>query len=272
MYSVTKSDAENVRRKGTVIFISIITEIGKNVRDLADGSFLKSFTSAVILAAGSGTRMGAEKTKQWICVDGIPVVVRTLLVFQASRYINEIVLCVKEDELDMYDGISDTYGITKLKCVVKGGATRQESALKGFKKISDGADLVAIHDAARCLVTEEMIEATVRAARRDGGAIAAMRAVDTVKTADRFGSVTATVDRNTVWFAQTPQVFGVDQYRAAAYIAIRDGFAVTDDASLMENAGFNVTVVDCGRENLKITEPTDLLIAEAILKHRAKKN
>lgn len=251
-----------------MIFISVITGIGKTVRDLADGSFLKSFTSAVILAAGSGTRMGTAQTKQWLCVDGIPVVARTLAVFQASRYINEIVLCVKEDELGMYDGIAEKYGLTKLKCVIRGGATRQESALRGFKRISDEAELVAIHDAARCLVTEEMIEATVRAARRDGGAIAAMRATDTVKTADAYGSVTSTVDRNTVWLAQTPQIFGVEQYRVAAYLAIRDGFAVTDDASLMENAGFNVTVVDCGRENLKITEPADLLMAEAIVKQR----
>lgn len=255
-----------------VIIISIITGIGKNVRDLADGSFLKSFTSAVILAAGSGTRMGTEQTKQWLCVDGIPVVIRTLTVFQASRYINEIVLCVKADEFEMYSGIADAYGITKLKCVVKGGATRQDSALKGFKRISDKADLVAVHDAARCLVTEEMIEATVRAARRDGGAIAAMRAVDTVKTADSHGSITATVDRKTVWLAQTPQVFGVEQYRIASYLAIRDGFSVTDDASLMEHAGFNVSVVDCGRENLKITEPTDLLIAEAIVRQRKIQN
>ena len=251
-----------------VILISVIKGIGKTVRDLTDGSFLKSFTSAVILAAGSGTRMGTEQTKQWLTVGGVPVVVRTLSVFQASRYINEIVLCVKEDELGMYDGIAERYGITKLKCVVKGGATRQESALHGFKRISDEAELVAIHDAARCLITEDMIEATVRAARRDGGACAAMRATDTVKIAEKHGSILSTVDRSTVWLAQTPQVFGVDQYRVAAYLAIRDGFAVTDDASLMEHAGFNVTLVDCGKENLKITEPTDLLIAEAIIRQR----
>ena len=251
-----------------MIVISVITEIGKNVRDLADGSFLKSYTSAVILAAGSGTRMGTEKTKQWLCVDGIPVVIRTLTVFQASRYISEIILCVKEDEIEAYDGVAEKFGITKLKCVVKGGATRQESALKGFKHISDKAELVAIHDAARCLVTEEMIEATVRAARREGGAIAAMRATDTVKTVDFHGSITSTVDRKTVWLAQTPQVFGVEQYRIGSYLAIQDGFTVTDDASLMEHAGFNVAVVDCGRENLKITEPTDLLVAEAIVKIR----
>lgn len=251
-----------------MIFISVITGIGRTVRELADGSFLKSFTSAVILAAGSGTRMGTEQTKQWLSVGGIPVVVRTLLTFQASRYINEIVLCVKEDERGMYDGIAETYGITKLKCIVNGGATRQQSALNGFKRISDDADLVAIHDVARCLVTEDMIEATVRAARRDGGAIAAMRAVDTVKVVDGHGSVVSTPERKTVWMAQTPQIFGVDQYRIAAYLAIRDGFVVTDDASLMEHAGFNVTVVDCGRENLKITEPADLLFAEAIVKSR----
>ena len=254
-----------------MIFISVITGIGKTVRDLADGSFLKSYTSAVILAGGSGTRMGAEQSKQWLTVDGVPVVIRTLMTFQSSRYINEIIVCAKKDELSLYEGVSEKYGLTKLKCVVAGGATRQESALNGFKKISDKADLVAIHDAARCLVTEEMIEAVVRSARRDGGAIAAMKAIDTVKIADRHGSVTATPDRSTVWLAQTPQIFGVDQYRIAAYLAIRDNYAVTDDASLMEHAGFNVTVVDCGKENIKITEYVDLYLAEAILKNRAEK-
>lgn len=251
-----------------MIIISIIADIGKTVKDLADGSFLKSYTSAVILAAGSGTRMGADCTKQWLTVGGVPAVVRTLKVFQSSRFINEIIVCAKKDELDMYDGLAEKYGIKKLKCVVAGGDTRQQSALNGFKKISDKADLVAIHDAARCLVTEEMIEATVRAARRDGGACAAMRASDTVKVADRHGSITATPDRSTVWLAQTPQIFDVEQYRISAYLAVKDRFEGTDDASLMEHAGFNVTVVDCGRENIKLTEPTDVLIAEAIIKKR----
>ena len=248
--------------------MSIITGIGKTVRDLADGSFLKSYTSAIVLAGGSGTRMGGDRTKQWLTVGGIPVVVRTLLVFQASRFINEIIVCAKDDEISDYSTLANDYGITKLKCVVEGGATRQESALNGFKRISDNADLVAVHDAARCLITEEMIEATVRAARRDGGAIAACRATDTVKITDDHGSILSTPERSKVWQAQTPQVFGVDQYRIALYTAIRDGIAVTDDASLMEHAGFNVTVVDCGRENIKLTEPVDLLIAEAILKQR----
>ena len=249
--------------------MSIITDIGKTVRDLADGSFLKSFTSAVILAGGCGTRMGGETTKQWLSVCGVPAVIRSILVFESCRYINEIIVCARKEELEDYANIAETYGLTKLKCVVEGGATRQESALKGFKKISDNADLVAIHDAARCLVTEEMIEAVVRAARRDGGAIAACKATDTVKITDSHGSILSTPERSRVWQAQTPQIFGVEQYRVAAYVAIRDGFTVTDDASLMENAGFNVTAVDCGKENIKLTEPVDLLIAEAIIKNRA---
>ncbi|MBR2459765.1 MAG: 2-C-methyl-D-erythritol 4-phosphate cytidylyltransferase [Clostridia bacterium] len=251
--------------------MSIISEVGRTVKEFADGSFLKSFTSAVILAAGSGTRMNSDKTKQWIQVGGVPAVVRTLAVFQASKYINEIIVCARADEIGMYASVKEEYGISKLKCVVPGGSTRQESALAGFKRISDKASLVAIHDAARCLITAEMIEATVRVARRDGGACAAQRATDTVKKVDRYMSIIETVDRETVWLAQTPQIFEVEQYRAAAYLAIRDGFKVTDDASLMEHAGFNVTMVDCGKENIKITEPVDLLFAEAVIKMRAER-
>lgn len=248
--------------------MNVISTIGRNIKDIADGSFLRGFTSAVILAAGSGTRMGTDRTKQWLLVDGVPVVVRTLLTFNSCKYIDEIILCAKADELSLYDGIAEKYGISKLKCVIEGGSTRQESALEGFKRISDKAELVAIHDAARCLVTVEMIEKTVRVARRDGGACAAQRATDTVKKADEKGHILETPERSTVWLAQTPQIFDVQQYRIAAYMAIKDGFAVTDDASLMEHSGFNVTLVDCGRENIKLTEPTDMLLAEAILKVR----
>ncbi|MBQ9116549.1 MAG: 2-C-methyl-D-erythritol 4-phosphate cytidylyltransferase, partial [Clostridia bacterium] len=224
--------------------MSIISDIGRTVKEFADGSFLNGFTSAVILAAGSGTRMNSDTPKQWMEVGGIPAVVRTLVVFQSSKYINEIIVCARADDKERYAQVAEEYGITKLKCVVAGGNTRQESALEGFKRISDKANLVAIHDAARCLVTLDMIEKTVRAARRDGGACAAQKVTDTVKKVDRFMSVVETVDRNTVWLAQTPQIFGVEQYRIAAYLAIRDGVSVTDDASLMENAGFNVTMVD----------------------------
>lgn len=248
--------------------MGIVNKLGGALKKAANFGKGKRFTAAVVLAAGCGSRMNSDKTKQWIEIGGIPMVVRTLSVFQECPVIDEIIVCARADELEMYDGFVMKYGMTKLKKVIAGGDTRQQSALIGFKAISDEATMVAIHDAARCLVTSEMIVETVRAAELHGAACAAKRATDTVKQTDEKGFISATIDRNSIWFAQTPQVFSVDSYRASAYTAIKDGFCVTDDASLLEHCSFKVAAVDCGSENIKVTDKTDVLLAEAILKRR----
>ncbi len=226
------------------------------------------YVSAIILAAGSSTRMGGAVTKQWTDIGGIPTVVRSLLAFDASKSVKEIILCVKRDELQKYEGLAEKYHIKKLKKTVVGKETRQLSALEGFKSISDKATYVAVHDAARCLVTPEMIEKTVRAAVTNGSAVAACKATDTVKLVNSRLFVTDTPDRSAVWLASTPQIFETEIYRASAYVALRDKITVTDDASMAEHAGFSVKLVDVGRENIKITSPEDIFIAEAILKMR----
>lgn len=230
----------------------------------------KPKAAAVILAAGSGSRMGSTSgTKQWIELCGLPAVARSAKAFQECREIKEIIIVAKEDELEKYADFAEKYGISKLKKVVKGGDTRQSSALEGFKRISDNITHVAIHDAARCLVTPEMIKNVISAAVADGAAIAACKSPDTVKLAvDNRTLVERTPERSNVWLAQTPQVFETEIYRASAYTALENGTPVTDDASMAENAGFKVRLVDCGRENLKITEPLDVIIAEGILKER----
>lgn len=232
----------------------------------------RTFISAIILAAGSGSRMGTETTKQWMMLEGEPVFVRSLRAFEECRRIKEIILCVKKDELAMYGDaaeISKKYGIKKLKAIVVGGSTRAESALNGFKKISDKSTHVAIHDAARCLVTPKMIRRVCSEAFAYGSAAAACRATDTVKLCDGAkGFVESTPERSKIWLAQTPQIFETEIYRASAYLALSDRYSVTDDCSLAEHAGFTVKLVDCGKENLKITEPVDLYFAEAVLKMR----
>lgn len=228
----------------------------------------KTYVSAVILAAGSGTRMNASVTKQWLELNGRPLFVHSLTQFQLCPKIKEIILCVKAEEKELFENVKDTYGITKLKAVVAGGDTRADSALCGFKMISDKATHVAIHDAARCLITPEMISAVITEAVRYGSATAACRATDTVKTATEDGLIMSTPDRKTVWQAQTPQIFETEIYRASAYLALDKKLIVTDDCSMAENAGFKIKLVDCGKENLKITEPIDLYFAEAVLKMR----
>ncbi len=226
--------------------------------------------SAIILAAGSGTRMGTESgsTKQWLEIDGIPAVVRSLSVFQSCKHVKEIIVCAKSDELSMYNGLKDKYGITKLKCVIPGGKTRMLSAFEGFKRISNNTTHVAVHDAARCLLTNKMLDDTITEAVHLGAACAATKATDTVKLEKRGHYIESSPERGKVWLAQTPQIFETEIYRASVYVAIRDGIEVTDDCSMAENAGFAVKLVDCGKENIKLTEPIDVYIAEAILKKR----
>ena len=224
--------------------------------------------TAIVLAAGSGTRMGSELTKQWLELEGEPLFVHSLRAFDKTHSVKEIILCVKEDELEMYADVAKKYGIKKLTAVVVGGNTRADSAFIGFKHISDKTTHVAIHDAARCLVTPKMIRKVISYAGAYGAAAAACKATDTVKIASPDATITATPDRKSVWLAQTPQIFQTEIYRASAYLAISDKLSVTDDCSLAEHAGFKVKLVDCGKENLKITEPVDLYFAQAILKMR----
>ena len=226
------------------------------------------FTTAVILAGGSSTRMGEGISKQWLTLDGLPVVARTLMTFEACDLVDEMILVAKEDELPRYGALKERYGLTKLSAVVAGGADRQTSAKNGFYAISKKATFVAIHDGARCLVTDEEIRAVCRAAYATGAATAAARVSDTVKIATKDGFIEKTVDRDLVFLAQTPQIFSVNLYHAATAVAARDGITVTDDCSLVEHIEHAVKLVPCSPDNIKLTVPEDVARAEAILARR----
>lgn len=245
-------------------------DIAALLRTLSKTANTPHFTSAIIAAAGSGTRMGdgLGATKQMLTLGGIPVIVRTLRAFEESELINEIIVVAREDEIEIYDEYKSTYGLNKITAVVAGGETRQESVLRGFECISDKSEFVAIHDGARCLITSEDIAAVVTEAYRSGAATAAIRATDTVKRADRNGYIVETPKREELWMAQTPQVFKTEVYRAAAYVAKEEGFVTTDDNALAEYVGFKVKLVECSRGNIKITTPEDLLIAEMLMKRK----
>ncbi len=223
------------------------------------------FTSAVILAAGNGTRFGGDVKKQYAEVLGVPCVVHSLRAFESSPFINEIILV---GDSEVLTSLVEAYGISKVSAVVSGGATRQESAARGFDAVNKKCSHVALHDAARCLITPDIIEAVVRAAYKYRAAAAAHACEDTVKQCDKDGIVEKTIDRDKIWTVQTPQVFDADVYRVAAYMAIRDGATVTDDCMLCERLGFKVKMVECGRENIKLTSPADLRLCEALLKSK----
>lgn len=242
-------------------------KVAEVLRAVAGKTEKKYFTSAVILAAGSSTRMKG-KSKQFIEVCGIPAVARSVMAFDSSPCIDEIIIVAKKDEIEFYANFAKTY---KLKCpikVVEGGETRQESARLGSDAVSDKAKYIAIHDAARCLITDEMIYKTCHGAYLHGGAILAIKAVDTVKVGDKNAFIEETPDRKYTWQAQTPQVFKLNAFRAATYVARDEKFEGTDDASLLEHLRIPVKLIEGSRENIKITEPCDIYFAEAVLKAR----
>lgn len=247
-------------------------DIASLLRTLSRTANEPHYTSAIIVAAGKGTRMCDDSgtTKQHLILCGLPVIVRTLKAFQESEIINEIIVVAREDEIDIYDKYKSGYSLDKITTVVKGGDTRQESVLCGFEAISDKSDFVAIHDGARCLITPDAVGEVVTEAFRRGAASAATRATDTVKRADRHGFITETIERDDLWLAQTPQVFKTEIYRAAAYVAKEEDFTATDDNSLAEHVGFQVKLVEVGADNIKITTPSDLAVAEVILNRRNK--
>ena len=227
----------------------------------------KDFVSAVILAAGSGERFSGTEEKQFAVIAGTPVIVRSCTAFQDSPLIDEIVVVAKGSETDGIRNMLQKSGITKLTRVTPGGDTRQQSAKKGFDAVNPDADYVMIHDAARCLVTGKIIKDVLDSAKLDGAASAATKATDTIKTADIFDMVDGGVDRHKAWIVQTPQAFRADMYRAAAYLAVKNGFEGTDDTSLVQEIGFKVKMVECGKKNIKITYPEDAVIAEALIRN-----
>lgn len=228
----------------------------------------KNKTAAVIVAAGQSLRMeGVNKQVAVLC--GVPVLVRSLLAFEVASTIDEIVVAARRDDCALVESWAEQYHITKLKSVTSGGDTRAESVRYAFDRISPTTKFVAIHDGARCLITPEAIEKVCRAAYRHNAATAAYRAGDTIKIADRHDFITSTPARHTVWHATTPQVFHADLYRAAlATVYLPEA---TDDNQLVEKLPVPVKLVDCGRENIKITYPDDLAIAEMLLKKREAK-
>lgn len=222
-------------------------------------------TAAVILAAGNGTRCGADMPKQYRKIAGIPVLIRSVLAFEECPSIDDLIVVVRAEDREYVKALLAEYRLTKLRSIVAGGNTRQESALRGFSAIGKDARYIAIHDAARCLVTPKMITEVASAAYIWRAASAGTAVTDTIKRVNRAGFVLDTPKRAELYAAQTPQIFDVRLYRAAAYSALRDGADVTDDNSLCERIGQTVRMVECTDRNFKITTDADLICAEAIL-------
>lgn len=222
----------------------------------------KLHCSAVIVAAGSASRMkGVDKIMAEI--GGMPVIARTLSVFQNCDRIGEIVVVTREDLLVPVGEVCRQYGFDKVTRVVVGGADRSRSVQNGLNELGE-TDYVAIHDGARPFVSAEVLEETIRAAERSGAAAPAIPVTDTIKTA-QDSLVTGTPDRSTLFAVQTPQIFDMDLICGALYHCIEKKIPLTDDCSAVEQIGKVVTLTVGEQTNIKITTQFDLLIGEAIV-------
>ena len=240
-------------------------ELTHQTANLLLASNPKNRTAALILAAGSSTRMGGRTSKLFLSLDGMPVLAHTLLAYQRSPLITEIIIAARESDVDAVVALCNDYRISKLSAVVIGGANRQESALRAFSVISPEIRFVAIADGARCLVTPTEIEMVCGEAYRKKAASAGTRVTGTVKRTTGGGAILETLDRDTLWEAQTPQVFHIALYAAAQNRAATEGYVGTDDNELVERLGYRVQMVECHRDNIKLTTQDDLLLAESIL-------
>lgn len=228
----------------------------------------RPFCSAVVVAAGQSQRMGGEN-KLFLDLCGIPVIAHTLMAIQSSEYIDEIVIVTREENIVKMADLCATYKIGKATKIVCGGAERIDSVLIGAVESSPEAELMAVHDGARPLVTSEVIADAVRNATRFGSAVPAIPVYDTLKKV-KNGMIVKTIDRSEVFAVQTPQVFQIDVLKAALQNAKKKKLVVTDDSMAAEAMGIAVKISRGSAENIKITTPNDLAVAEAIIEKRGK--
>ena len=218
--------------------------------------------SAVVPAAGSSTRMEGQD-KLLLPLEEQPVLLHTLRALELCPYLAEIIVVTREDLIVPIGQLCRDAGLSKVRKVIVGGATRTHSVLAGLGELSSGAELVAIHDGARPLVSQEVLETVILRAAECGAAAPAVP----VKRA-RDGLVEATLERSELFAVQTPQVFQVDLIKAALVKALEDGAALTDDCGAVERLGIGVSLTQGDYCNLKITTPEDLAVAEALFAWR----
>jgi 2-C-methyl-D-erythritol 4-phosphate cytidylyltransferase len=228
---------------------------------------VKAKTHAIIVAAGKGIRMSNTVRKQYIALDGIPMLSRTLGVFSRCDRIDRIIMAVPKDDIDYCrTEIIPAANMKKEAILVIGGARRQDSVYNGLKAIEKDDGIVLIHDGVRPFVNREDLVACIDGAQKHGACILGIPAFDTVKHVNAKNEIIETQKRDTLWLAQTPQAFQLKLIKKAHEIAKQEGFTGTDDASLVERLGEVVKIMPGSRNNIKITNQEDLKLAQAILK------
>ncbi|GAY77773.1 2-C-methyl-D-erythritol 4-phosphate cytidylyltransferase [Sporolactobacillus inulinus] len=219
----------------------------------------------VVLAAGQGKRMGADTNKVLLDLAGAPVIVRTLRVFETDPMCSGIVIVTRADEADQFRALVQHYHLEKVRAFAEGGKERQESVCSGLERLpQDPEMIVLIHDGARPFITHACIAKAVESAQEYGAALLAVPVKDTIKQAAHL-EVEKTLERKSLWAAQTPQAFRLSVIREAHQQSAAAHFMGTDDASLVERLGMPVAVVEGSYRNIKLTTPEDLLIAQLFM-------
>ncbi|MBM4340801.1 MAG: 2-C-methyl-D-erythritol 4-phosphate cytidylyltransferase [Deltaproteobacteria bacterium] len=224
---------------------------------------------AIIVSAGKGQRFMEGRKKQYFSLGGKPILAHTLDQFDACPLIHSILLVVGQEDQDYcLKEIIEKFRYRKISQITPGGKRRQDSVKNGLDALSSRSEIIVIHDGVRPFVTKEMIEDSIRSAIRFGAAIIAMPVKDTIKMAHNDGTILKTLDRETLYQAQTPQAFQSSLIREAYSRAKEDNFVGTDDASLVERLGKKVHILPGSYTNIKITTPEDLMLANLILEMR----
>ncbi|MEP6924088.1 MAG: 2-C-methyl-D-erythritol 4-phosphate cytidylyltransferase [Pyrinomonadaceae bacterium] len=228
---------------------------------------------AIIVAAGSGKRFGAEKPKQFLELAGTPIIFHTLQRFEACSAIAQIIVVLPAAETDGFLAKAAKYGLQKLKTVVAGGNTRTASVWNGLNAVEpNSAEIIAVHDGARPFVTSEEIKRTIEKARETGAACLVAPVTDTIKEITPDGMILQTIDRNTLRRALTPQCFRIEILRRAFRKIDLLNEQATDESFLVEKLGYQISIVEGSPRNIKITVPEDLILAESLLKLPASRN
>jgi 2-C-methyl-D-erythritol 4-phosphate cytidylyltransferase len=225
-------------------------------------------TAAIIVAAGSSSRMGAGMDKLFLPVAGRPLVAHTWERFNGASAIAEIILVVRDGSRGAFSELAERYGFRKPFRMVAGGKERQDSVWNGLEKLSVGTEMVAIQDAARPCTSEALIEATIAAARQEGAAVAAQAVSDTIKESEDGQFIARHLDRSRLWAVQTPQTFRVEVIRRALAKVREKGLQVTDDTAACEWIGQRVKLVSGTEPNPKVTRPEDVAYVEMLLGKR----
>ncbi|WP_041932437.1 2-C-methyl-D-erythritol 4-phosphate cytidylyltransferase [Cytophaga hutchinsonii] len=217
---------------------------------------------AVIVAGGSGSRMGSDTPKQFLPIGNAPILMHTIKRFFTSTEAVNIILVLPEEQMDRWHQLCEKYSFSIPHLIVSGGKNRFQSVRNGLNSIGVNDGLVAIHDGVRPFISKRIIEESFKVALEKGNAVAAVELKDSIRLVDKKGN--KTVNRVDYRIVQTPQTFKISQVRDAFHRASNDQY--TDDASVAEAAGYSIQLIEGSYENIKITTPEDLAMAEAILK------